>query len=342
VPRTTPRSGLTVSALQAAAVLIGLQAAGADAEAVLARVGLSPDDLTDPERRLPREIILALWEGALEVTGDEAFGLHVAEQIRPGTLDVLEYLVRSSATLGDAIGRAARYVRLIDDVAEMAAESEGDRVTYLPRLAHDLTIPKGVMECVLAATVRVSREVTGTDLVPYAVELKHAPPRDLREYVRIFGPGLRFGAARNAITFTAAQLALPLVTADRALSAILDRHADELLRKLPPATRFSHRVRALLAAELRGGDPALDTIAAELHMSPRTLRRRLEEEDTSLQILLDELRRELAVRYLDEQKLTLDEVAFELGFADGRAFRRAFKRWTGRTPRGKRAAQRRE
>jgi AraC-like DNA-binding protein len=329
------RSGLSVSALQATAILAGLQAAGADAEAVLARAGIALDELQDPERRLPREIILDLWQAALDVTGDEAFGLHVAEQMRPGILDVLDYLVRSSATFGDALARAGRYVRLLDDVAEIVVDARDDGVTFTPRLAHDLPIPAGVMECVFAGIVRVAREATGVPLAPLLVELTHSAPRDTREHDRVFAAPVRFGAPRNGITFSRAQLALPLVTADPALSAILDRHASELLRRLPTAERFSHRVRGLLARELRGGDPTVDRIAERLHMSARTLRRRLEEDGTSLQALLDELRLELAVRYLDEQTLTLDEVAFELGFADVRAFRRAFKRWTGKTPRGR-------
>jgi AraC-like DNA-binding protein len=164
--------------------------------------------------------------------------------------------------------------------------------------------------------------------------MRRAAPADPSEHTRIFGMHVRFGAARDGITLAATQLELPVVKADPALSAILDRHAQELLKRLPPAGGFRQRVRALLAAELRGGTPALEPIAAKLRMSARTLRRRLKEDGTSLSALLDELRCELSLRYLEEQTMTLDAIAFELGFADVRAFRRAFKRWTGRAPRG--------
>jgi AraC-like DNA-binding protein len=291
------------------------------------------EDLADPERRLPREIILTLWQAALDVTGDAAFGLHVAERIPAGSLDVLDYLARSSATLGDALARASRYVRLVDDVAELAVSPSDEGITFTPRLLHELSIPTGVMECVLAAIVRIARETTNTDLRPLGVELTHAAPADTREHARVMHAKVVFGAARNGVTFSRAQLALPLVTADKALAAILDRHASELLKRLPKSTQLRHRVRGFLAEELRGGDPTVDRVAARLHMSARTLRRRLEEEETTLQALLDELRRELAERYLEERKLTLTEVAIELGFADARAFRRAYKRWTGKTPR---------
>ncbi len=326
-----------VTSLQAAAIVLGLVAAGADVDAVFARAGIAREGLDDPERRLPREKMLVLWEAACQATGDPAFGLHLAEQITPGSFDVLEYIARSSSTLGDALAQVARYVRLLDDVGEIAIlrSEAANEVTIVPRLTDGWPIPSQVMEGILAVTIRMGRELTGdSTLVPRAVELRHAAPPDTREHTRIFGVPVRFGAPRNGMTFSVAQLALPVVKADPALSAILDRHAQELLRRMPPVGTFSQRVRAHLAAELRSGDPALEPIARKLRMSTRTLRRRLKESGTSLSALLDELRCELALRFLEEQTMTLDAIAFELGFADARAFRRAFKRWTGRAPRG--------
>jgi AraC-like DNA-binding protein len=327
--------GVTVSALQATFVLAGLAAAGADAAAVMARAGLRGEDLSDPEKRLPRELILALWSAASEVSGDPAFGLHVGEKLRPGMFDVLEYLARSSHTLGEAAARAQRYVRLFDDVAELLLEEEDDRIALVPRLSHGHEMPVGVAECVIAAGLVFARQTTGVALEPLAVTFTRPAPADLAEHERVFGVTPRFSAARNALSLSRAHFALPLVTADPHLSAILDRHAAELLRRLPPVDRLVDRVRSILAEELRGGDPSAERVAARLSMSPRTLRRKLDEQSASLSALLDELRRDLALRYLDEARLGLSEIAFELGFADERAFRRAFKRWTGRTPRAK-------
>jgi AraC-like DNA-binding protein len=327
--------GLSVSATQAMFLLAGLSAAGANTAEVLARAGLTGADLSDPEKRLPREVMVMMWTAAVEVTGDEAFGLHVAERLRPGMFDVIEYLARSSHTLGEAAARAQRYVRLFDDVAQLALEPDGDMITLVPRLGQGLAFPLGVVDCVLAATLMFARQTTGVPLVPVEVTFTHEPPRDIAEYQRIFGSPVRFQAAREGLTFAKEHLALPLVTADPHLSAILDRHASELLRRLPPVDNFVDRVRCMLAEELRGGDPSAERIATRMHMSSRTLRRRLEEQGSGVQPLLDDLRKELALRYLEEARLGLDEIAFELGFADARAFRRAFKRWTGRTPRAR-------
>jgi AraC-like DNA-binding protein len=323
-----------VPSLQATAILAALVVAGADPVAVLARAKLSPEELTDPERRFPREVMLGLWRAAVEATGDPAFGLHLAERVSYGTLGILEYIARSSATLGEALARVAKYARLLDDVGEITFTTTDDAVTITPRLGDAWPIPNDVMEALLALVLRLAREMCGDPkLLPLSVELHHAAPPDVREHTRVFGVPARFGAPRDGITFQRAQLALPVVNADPALSAILDRHAQEMMRRLPPAGTFSQRVRALLAGELRGGNPALEPIAARLRVSPRTLRRRLKDEGTSLSDLLDELRRELAIGYVEERAMSLDAIAFELGFADARAFRRAFKRWTGRAPR---------
>lgn len=323
-----------ITSHQAAAILVGLVAAGVDAEAVFARAGIPVSELSEPDRRFPREKMTVLWRLAREASGDPAFPLHLVERIPHGSFGVLEYVARSSSTLGEALGRVIRYVRLLDDVAEIGFLRQKDEVTIVPRVTDAWPIPSDVMEALLAMTLRLARELTGDpSLLPRSVELAHPAPADCREHTRVFGLPVQFGARRSGITFAAAQLSLPVVKADPALSAILDRHAEELLRRLPPAGTFGQRVRGLLAAELRGGEPSLGAVAAKLGVSTRTLRRRLDDEGTSLTALLDELRRELALRYLEEHDMTLDAIAFELGFADARAFRRAFKRWTGRAPR---------
>jgi AraC-like DNA-binding protein len=335
VATNPPARGVTVSALQATFVLAGLQAAGADARAVMARAGIRAEDLSDPQKRLSRELILGLWHAANEVSGDPAFPLHVAEKLRPGMFDVLDYLARSSLTLGEAVARAQRYVRLFDDVAELLVEEHADTVSLVVRLGHGHEMPLGVAECVVTAALIFARQTTGVPLVPLGASFTRKAPPDLREYERLLGVTPRFSTARDELTLARAHLELPLVTSDPTLSAILDRHAGELLKRLPPIDKLVDRVRAILAEELRGGDPSAERVAARLSMSTRTLRRKLEEQGTGLLPLLDELRRDLALRYLDEARLGLSEIAFELGFADERAFRRAFKRWTGRTPRGR-------
>jgi AraC-like DNA-binding protein len=121
-------------------------------------------------------------------------------------------------------------------------------------------------------------------------------------------------------------------SADAALRQLLERFAADQLAKIPTSAPFSERVRACILSMLPLGSLTADTVAARFSMSNRTLRRRLQEDATSYQELLDEVRAELARHYLTRERRGIDEVAFLLGFSDPSAFSKAFRRWTGQTP----------
>jgi AraC-like DNA-binding protein len=266
-------------------------------------------------------------------SGDDAFGLHAAEQIRPGAFDVLDYAIRSSATLGEGLQRLARYHRILHDAAVIQLRREGGAV----RLTHTLpteaaALPRHPAEFIVAAWVVVARQATGVHIAPVEVTFRHAPPVDVTEHRRLFRVPVRFKQASNGILLQRALLDTPLVRADPGLCAVLERHVHELVERVPRATAFSDRVRQLVASELSGGGSSATTVARRLHMSRRTLQRQLGADGTTFRALSDGLRRELALRYLFEREVAIAEVAFLLGFSETSAFHRAFKRWSGTTP----------
>jgi AraC-like DNA-binding protein len=138
-----------------------------------------------------------------------------------------------------------------------------------------------------------------------------------------------FGQSQNALVMPAASLDLPMIKSDPALKTMLERVAGDMLQRLPSADTLTSHIRRLLAAELRGGDPRIEYLAKKLHTTPRTLRRRLEEIGTTHREILEELRKELALKYLGERAIGPTEVAFLLGYSNASAFHKAFKRWTG-------------
>jgi AraC-like DNA-binding protein len=174
--------------------------------------------------------------------------------------------------------------------------------------------------------------MTQADLPLLGVCFEHPRPANIDEHRWVFGCEVSFDAPEHKVTFHRDALALPVVKADPKLGALIDQYAEELLQRLPRGHALSDRVRQIVAESLCDGDHGLEPIAERLRMSPRTLQRRLQEEDTSHQQLVDELRHELAVKYLAEPNLSIGEVAFLLGFSDPSAFHRAFRRWTGKTP----------
>jgi AraC-like DNA-binding protein len=275
---------------------------------------------------------ISLSAASAQSVRDEAFGLHLAELYRPGDFGLLDYLAHSSRRLGDALERLCRYNRLLQDVAEIVLEVRGDRTEVWQRELRSVWIPPAVTENALANLIVIGRHLTGHAVLPLRVEFRHPAPSYQSEHARVFGCAVRFEAARDAVVLRTADLDLPLTNADPTLCSILDRHAQHLLDELPPTASFGARVREMVAHALKDENPTAARLARKLRMSPRTLRRRLKDEGTTYEEVVDELRRALTERYLDHPDMSLSQIALLLGYSDTSAFRRAFRRWHGSSP----------
>ncbi len=291
----------------------------------------------DPEARVPHTQAIALWEAARTVTADPDLGIHVAEAIRPGAFGALEYAVRTSPDLGAGLGRLVRYHRALHDAAEVRLEVSGTRACLSHRLPLPGGAPRAVSEFVVTGWLQTLRRLTGREVRPIEVRFTHAQPADLSEHHRVFRAPLRFGHQRSELLFPAELLGCPLPEADPALHSIVELQLNTVLERLPAAGATVDRVRRVLAEELCDGEPTLDHVAGCLHVTSRTLHRRLEEEGTSFREVVTAVRRELAERYLGERRLTVAEIAFLLGYSEASAFHRAFRRWNGCSPRAFRA-----
>jgi AraC-like DNA-binding protein len=334
--RNVDRAGqgglITVSVRSIRPAVAQLGRLGLDAASVLSAVGADPAVLGDADARLPHSLLLAIWDEAVARSGDDAFGIHVAEQIRPGAFDVLDYAIRSSATLGEGFGRLVRYHRILHDAAAVELRVEGDRARLLHSLPAEAgPLPRHAAEFILAGWLVVARQATGLDFAPLAVSFRHAAPEDLGEHQRVFRAPIGFSQPTNGIVIRRGLLDTPLVQSDPGLCAVLEPYVRELLDRVPAATSLAHRVRHLVADGLPSVTSA-EAAARKLGRSRRTLNRQLGREGVSFQSLVDDLRHELALRYLADPRMAVAEVGFLLGFSEASAFHRAFKRWTGLTP----------
>jgi len=303
-----------------------------DVDAIVRSAALRLEDLQDPDQRIPFELAIQLSAAAAQAARDAAFGLHLAERYRPGDFGLLDYLAHNSRTLRDALVRLCRYNRILTDVAEIVLDVRGDHAVVSQHVLANVWLPDAMTENALANLIVIGRHLTGRPIAPLAVEFRHPAPPYAAEHERIFGCAVRFAADRDAVLLAVRDLDLPLTNADPGLCSILDRHAQQLLEELPRTASFSARVRELLSGALRDQIPTAPRMAAKLRMSTRTLRRRLKEEGTTYEQVLDQLRRALAERYLDQGDMSLTQIALLLGYSDPSAFRRAFRRWHARSP----------
>ena len=323
----------TIQARAAEKILRAASGHGVTAQSLFQATGLSPEILSHPDNRIPFAQLVLLYETAAALTGDHDFGLHVGENVDPKAFDVMGYSAINSPTLGAALDRVARYNFIWTDGSAVTLETESEvaRIFYT-YLDPSLTECRQDTEMTFAAIVALGRLVTDAEWSPRSVSFQHNRPRDVTEHERIFRLTPAFNAPANEFVFDAATLSLPLTKADPGLGAVLDRHAEELIARYPRADTLVNQVRMIIKHELNGGDASLDRVAGQLSMSGRSLQRKLREHATSHQELLDQLRKDLAMRYLREPEMAICEVAYLLGFSESSALHRAFKRWTGMTP----------
>lgn len=274
-----------------------------------------------------------LYEHAARLTGDPAFGLRVGLESHPGMFDVLGHAVMSCDTLGRGFDTIARYQRVLQDGAEVRLAVDG----RLARVSYTIVDPtvgpcRQEIEATIGILVGFLRSTFGADFVPRGVELAHPAPADPRVHHELLGAPIAFDAPTSSLAFDAALLERAMPRRDPVLSAILERQLRDALARLPAHAGLVGDVRAAIAPRLPRGEPAVTEIGRALGMSARTLQRRLQEQGASFGGILDDVRRELALRYLQDRARETADAAFLLGYADLSAFHRAFRRWTGRAP----------
>ena len=326
------RTAPSTLATWAATILRALAASGLDAAALAARAGIDPAAL-EPDARVPRTALNRLWEVAIEATGDPAFGLTASRFAAQTTFHALGYAVLASVTLREAFERIIRYRRLIGDVLELRLVDAGDRYRFEIDVSAHPGVPFQAVDAIAATCARQARLLhTPRPCNPLAVEFAHAEPADLEPYRRTFRAPLRFGQQGNALEYSRSDMEDRLPAGNAELARGNDEVLVRYLARLQQS-RVSSRVQQALLDALPDGAPSKPAIARALGMSARNLQRHLADEGTSFKELLNEARVSLARTYVDEGRLSVTETAFVLGFADTSTFSRAFKRWTGMSPR---------
>jgi AraC-like DNA-binding protein len=292
------------------------------------------------EGRLPVGIAHQMLSAVVEIGGDPDLGLKAVREWRPGDGGALDCAISSAATVRDALEAGMRYIALVNDAVTVHIETR-DTDAFV-RLHHRVSLPRQALDFELGALFRAFKSVWDSGPRPSLRVLVTTPaPDDTTEYTRTFdGVPMEFAAPFSGFAFDARFLDVRLVTAEFRLNEVIRRHADAMLQDLSSERNLAERVRAAVASELADGRAKAAHVARLFHMSPRTLERRLARQGTTFTLLLEDVRRQLAVRYVASGKAEPAEIALCLGFSHTTAFYRAFKRWTGETPQDYRRAHR--
>lgn len=309
-----------------------------DTEAILKRTALTRESIDSLSEWVPIRVHNEIWEQAYQVSGDALIGLRVAGVVGPNVHEVLWSATQHSMTLGDAIIRLARFGRLLGTSSSVVLEVDGERTTIREAAYDGPQLHFQGAICQLGIFGLIGCRLTDQYLPSKELQLARGEPIERDRLAKFFGGEVVFGAARNALVFDSALLHLPVRHYDAERSRELDQRAQILLSQLPRERSFAGGITHLLKSGLAGD--SIDDLADRLCLTPRTIARNLAAEGVTYQQLRDEVRKARAKEYLSATALSSTEIGIALGFSDGTAFMRAFKRWTGTTPSAFRAHQR--
>jgi AraC-like DNA-binding protein len=298
-----------------------------------ARIPFDWRRLEDPEIRVDFEQFVRVLSAAVAATGDDALGLHVAEQMPESAVDLLGHLAAHAPTMREAIVMASRYVSLAMDGVLLAVRDEEDM--FVVRYAFPRSTPlsdRVLAELLMGGVVRLARSFTDPWAVPRLACFEHERPKHHREYTRIFGEHHRFRQSVTSIAFDREVADRRQMHQHPELYDLLRAEAQRRLDRMTTGVRPATRLRQYLLAMPLSRVPEISAAARDLGMSERSLRRRLNAEGTSYRHVVRSALEALAGRMLTDSSHTIKETALALGFADPAAFHRAFKRWTGMTP----------
>ncbi|MEE4172662.1 MAG: AraC family transcriptional regulator [Xanthomonadales bacterium] len=308
-----------------------IESYGMDPAPFFAEAGLTLSWPIEPGTRLPYEELDEVRARAAEASGDPAFGLRTASNLHPSYLGALGYAILASDTLRTAFDRIHRYVRVLNDQGHFDLDEVegGVRAT--------LRVDQGSLNAAvrddgqLATLVGLCRINAGKDFKPVAVSLCRAEPGDRSAWDDFFQCPLEFGAEANSVTVSTQDLDEPLPSANPILAQMNERIVVQRLAKLD-RDNVTGRVRGAIMEQLPSGDVSDESVADALHITPRTMHRRLKEDGETFRTVLKSVRQDLAEQYLADPTLTLTEITFLLGFSEMSSFSRAYKHWHGQSP----------
>lgn len=331
------RRTITVHYVRAA--LGGARGLGIDTVPLLQRAGIPPLLLGDDRAKVTPEQFARLVRELHRATGDEFMGLSPSPS-RPGTFAMMCYACVGCRDLGAVLERAVRFYGLFRDGPDLALERRGGEAVFAVRNdLHGHAEGRFLAECMMLIWHRLASWLIGRRIPLRWAGFAYPAPPYAAEYGLMFGCPVRFGAGpapMAAAGFDARWLAAPVVRDEDGLRELLRRAPAELLSRHEYGTTVAEQVRRAFLRALGEGRPArlpeVAQLAAQLAVSPATLRRRLQEEGTSYQRLKDQVRRDAAITGLAEGREPIAQLAARLGFSEDTAFHRAFRRWTGTTP----------
>lgn len=294
--------------------------------------GFNKNELADPDLRIPAERHYRLWEHAEKVTGDPAVGLHAGQVVDPDRMGLVGHVFFNCDTLGEAVTQYVRLHRLINESVILSFEQTGEQAILTWQADTPGHYCRQDMDRTLAAALCRTRHFIHPSIVAEWAEIAHRKPGYADEYQRLLGGPVFFGCSATRLAFSSHHLSHPIPHRNPYVYSAVLKQVNAVLARLQSRRTFGRKIRRLISRQMSTDRIDADTLAKQCHMSRQTLYRRLKKEGLGFHELVEEVRKDKAMRYVASDHYALGEIAFLLGFSELSAFSRAFKRWTGMAP----------
>jgi len=304
-----------------------------DIDIFLRSLSIDPATVKSFDTHIPIETYLLIQDKAAEYVADPHFGLHIGEFAEVGSWSILGYMMMNCKNLGEAFEKSRRYSRVIGNFIETRAEQKLNKmkvIFFTP--PHTPEMSRHCFDASLSSSVRMMRSLTGADINPLEVTFTCAEPASKSEYERFFQCPVLFSQEDNSFTLDMTLVNTPIPMANPGLLEYFEKYAEGFIAELDRKNEHTRTVTKIILSQLDDEELSINKVAKEMAVSVRTLQKRLEEEGVGFSDLYKEIRKRLAQKYLREN-YTVEQITYLLGFSEPSVFRKAFKKWSGVTPR---------
>jgi AraC-like DNA-binding protein len=316
-------------------ILHAAQQKGADVELLCQKVGIRPSILQNPDGFMPIAMVQELWKEAINATNDEFLPLHIGEMVNTVSVGILAYVMMHCPTLGKALEKLCQYQDIICDASKTNMFIQNDNVYLtISEPCDDISTVRYAFESTLSIYYSAIYGMLGQSISLQSVHFEFtAHQENISEYKRVFQcENIIFESNFSGLVFHRKYLELPILNANPSLFSLFENHAQNILSNLKSDNSLKGKIKKEIIFNLKGEEPSLSSIAKNLGIGVRSIQMKLKEEGATFQQLLDEIRKDLALKHLKEDKLSTTDISYLLGYSEPSVFFRSFKKWTGQTP----------
>tara|TARA_B110000196_G_scaffold320285_1_gene341635 strand:- start:180 stop:1205 length:1026 start_codon:yes stop_codon:yes gene_type:complete len=287
--------------------------------------------------RVPLATLKEAWQSAETITNDPIIGLHVGEKIHPHDYGLLGQIMMNCNNLEEALEKILSIEFIINNIFVSEVIIKDDlAINRIHSQQYEAESIRHIIEQDISALINIGLFVMnkeyGEHNRPIEIHFRHKPAADVAEYERILKTKVLFEQENNQAIFPLAILEAPIYNPNPQIAKLLNIELQKLLHEVENQDTLTLRLWRYLQTQKSNFTTDIESIAQQFNITTRTLQRRLQQEGTSFQDEIKYFRTQQAKQLLNNKQLTICEIAFQMGFNDNSAFHKAFKRWTGLTP----------